>query len=57
MLEFSTELEAAVFGQAVEQERRKEREKKISFKERVMLGKQRTADAERLQRHSGRVAE
>jgi hypothetical protein len=46
-----------VFGQAVEQERKKEREKKISVKERVMLGKQRTADAERLQRHSGRVAE
>ena len=28
-----------------------------SVKERVMQGKQRTADAERLQRHSGRVAE
>ena len=42
-------------GQAVEQERRKEREKKISVKVRVARGEPQTAVAERLQRQSGRV--
>ena len=43
--------------QAVEQERRKETEKKISVKERGTIGKPLTAVAERLQRQSSRVVE